>query len=74
MHIMCLILSTWRARSDKMAKRGQDNTVLSSTYPIHGSASEVNARCKSSPFTVIVSSFILFLSSCLDRPLTENFK
>ena len=58
MHIMCLILSTWKVQSDKMAKCGEHNTMLSSTYPIHGSASEVNARCKSSPFTVIVSQAV----------------
>ena len=43
-------------------KRGWDDTVLSSAYPIHMSASEVNhsgATCKSSPITVIfLSSFV----------------
>ena len=63
MHIMCLTLSALEIQSDKMAKRSQDNTMLSSTYPIHGSVSKVNARCKSSPFTVIMPSFILLLSS-----------
>ena len=42
MRIMCLTLSTWKVRSDETAKRGRDNAVLSSAYPVHGSASEVN--------------------------------
>ena len=37
-----LTLSTWKVRLDEMVKCGQENTMLSSTYPIHGSASEVN--------------------------------
>ena len=40
--IMCLRPSMWKVQSDEMTKLGWDNTMLSSAYPIHGSASEVN--------------------------------
>ena len=40
--IMCLTLSMWKVRSDKMAKRSRDDAMLASTYPVQGSASEVN--------------------------------
>ena len=33
---------TFLSALGKMAKRGQDNAVLSSAYPIHSSASEVS--------------------------------
>ena len=37
-----LMLSTWNVQLDKIAKRGRDNAILSSTYPVQGSASEAN--------------------------------
>ena len=49
----------------RSSKRCRDDGVLSSAYPVHGSASEVIAwvlKCKSSPAAVILS-FILSLSS-----------
>ena len=42
MRIMCLTPSTWKVRSDVSSKRGRDDAVLSSAYPVHGSASKVN--------------------------------
>ena len=44
MRIMCLTQSTWKVRSNKMAKlkHCQDDAVLSSAYPVHRLASEVN--------------------------------
>ena len=41
---MCLMLSTWKVRSEKTAnsKCCRDDAMLSSAYPVHGSASEVN--------------------------------
>ena len=45
----------------EVAKRGQDDTVLPSTYPVHGSVSELN-HSGADAVTVILSSFILLLS------------
>ena len=44
MRIMCLTQNTWKFDRTKWrrSKRCQDDTVLSSAYPAHGSASEVN--------------------------------
>ena len=54
-------------RSDEMVKHSRDEAVLFSAYPVHGSASKVNLtqvlKHKSSPVTVILSSFIALLSS-----------
>ena len=44
MCIMCLKPSTWKVQSDKMVKlkHCRNDAVLSSAYPVHGSASQVN--------------------------------
>jgi len=42
--IMCLMPSTWKVRSDKLAKCGWDDAMLASTYPVHRSASQL-LRC-----------------------------
>jgi len=42
MRIMCHTPSTWKVGLNEMAKRGWDNTVLSSTNPVQRSAGEVN--------------------------------
>ena len=42
MDIMCLTPSMWKVQSDEMVKRGWDDAVLSSAYPVHGSAIKVN--------------------------------
>ena len=42
MHIMCLTRSMWKVQKWRCSKHCRDDTVLSSAYPAHGSASEVN--------------------------------
>ena len=42
LRIMCLMPSTWKVQSNEIAKRGRDDAMLASTYPVQGSASEVN--------------------------------
>ena len=47
-----------------MANHGRDDAMLSSAYPVHGSASEEIAQmltCKSSPVTVDLLVFHLFV-------------
>ena len=40
MRIMCLTPGTWKVWSDEMVKHGRDYAVLSSAYPVYGSASD----------------------------------
>ena len=59
--IMCLTPSTWKVRSNKMAKCGWDDAMLASTYPVNRSASQLlrcwHASCLLSPLSCRLSSF-----------------
>lgn len=51
-------------RSDETAKRGRDNALLSSAYPVHGLASEVNcsdADAQVVPVTAILLSLSIYV-------------
>ena len=42
LRIMCLMPSMWKVQSNEIAKRSRDDAMLASTYPVQGSANEVN--------------------------------
>ena len=64
MCIMCLTQSTWKVKSDKMVKlkHCRNDTILSSAYPSHGSASQVN--CLGADMQVVSCHYCHLSSFC----------